>query len=89
MEQHSTVSHNQEEKNTPEIQKSVLSVELDPVLQNLKKIAEKRYASYMGLAHKSDDKQPEFNSSSENFLKASELIVTAILRSKQAELERA
>lgn len=89
MEQHSAISNTQEQIVTPEVQESVLFTQLDPALENLKKIAEKRYASYMGLARRSDDEQNKYTESAENFIHASRLVMEAVLRSKQSEIERA
>jgi uncharacterized caspase-like protein len=89
MEQHSTISTTQEQAVVPEVQESVIFTELDASLQNLKHIAEKRYASYVGLARRSDDEQNKYTESAENFIRASGLVMEAVLRSKQSELERA
>lgn len=63
--------------------------ELCPKLQNLEKIAHDKYAKYRGLAERDDNKQEKYDPLASGFLKASELMVKAVLRDVQRELDHA
>lgn len=69
--------------------KSVLECELCPALSRLEGFAKRKYASYRGLAQREDDKQEVYDPLATNFLRASQLVVQAVLRSTQKEMGRA
>lgn len=85
-----TQSHTQGEDTATDTMKNAsVPCDLCPSLQALEEFAKKKYASYRGLAERNDNKQKVYDPLATNFLQASQLLVQAVLRSTQKELERA
>ncbi len=89
MESHSPAPALRQNQISSERKEGQVACELCPKLSELEKIAKRKYASWTVQAQRSDDAQETYDPLATNFIHASHLVMTAVLRSTQRGMDQA